>query len=278
MNPRAKYFSPSSNKAELSILDIQDLDVWEGTKMPKSVPGTNQPNPSYNNIVDFEEFYDPTAAERRALEEMGNENWIGKLNEYRSKRVNIGERFDDIYKVNTHLKLKSPRYSCSVKILESPSILCNESNPTTFTGKKPAKQYAAKKAIDWLIQHRFLPADGPDDPTNAVHTDLPSNSSRGSYAAQVPPLCRLLGLNCPRYIIEPVFPGGAIYNATVDFGGDPRITYLDKVMNVYGKKNAKEEIAKSVYDHLSQMHARKNAHIEETRRRLNGPILAITSS
>ncbi|TQS34969.1 hypothetical protein Golomagni_04627 [Golovinomyces magnicellulatus] len=278
MNPRAKYFSPNSTHAELSILDLQDIDVWENTMMSKSMNGTNQANISYNNIVDFQEMFDPRVAERRALEEMGNENWIGKLNEYRSKRVNNGERSDDIYKVNTHLKLKSPRYSCSVKILENPSILCNESNPTTFTGKKPAKQYAAKKAIDWLIQHNFLPADGSEDLINPVNTDLQSNSSGGSYAGRVPSLCRLLGLSCPRYIIEPVFPGGAIYNATVDFGGDPRVNNLDKVMNVYGRKNAKEEIARLVFERLSEMNARRNAHIEETIRRLNGPKLAITNS
>ena len=75
----------------------------------------------------------------------------------------------------------------------------------------------------------------------------PATQSSTTYASQVPTLCIRLGFNIPKYEIRPVIPDSPVYDAWADFGADPRIEgEVGKVMNVHGKKSAKEEVARKV--------------------------------
>jgi len=97
----------------------------------------------------------------------------------------------------------------------------------TFTRKKDAKQYASKKAIDWLIEMKYMPSDGSATfPKVPKPSPMPSGSKPSpdvrSYASQVPELCHRLRINLPSYRIEKISAGGSIYRAHADFGNDPR--------------------------------------------------------
>lgn len=52
-------------------------------------------------------------------------------------------------------------------------------------------------------------------------------------------------------MLHPVTPGAALYDAWADFGYDPRIEgRVGMVRSVFGKKTAKEEVAKIVISFL----------------------------
>ncbi|KHJ31488.1 putative adenosine rna-specific isoform adar-a variant [Erysiphe necator] len=262
MIPYNSRHKPSTNSVSgQSLLDIQDIELWEPEYQSESLPLATRPNPSHkkrlSEIMDYEQIF---ASEKRALQEIGNINWVGKLNEFRMSRIRGHERTEAEFKINHDYSHKSPRFSCSVKIPESPSILGDTQDPTTFSAKKPAKQYAAKKAIDWLIKFNFMAADG------SAHF---SSLSKESIASKVPDLCRRLGLNTPRYVIEPIVPSSPMYSGYADFGGDPRIKgFIGQVTGFYGKKNAKDHVAREVVTFLTQLLEERNERILSTRKRL----------
>jgi hypothetical protein len=157
----------------------------------------------------------------------------------------------------------------------------------SFTNKKTAKQHAAKKAIDWLIENGKMPSDGSTTfpkvsiapPQNTVQSPVqklpqpnpqpqlqkrhssssneatPSilnqpmrTPSSPSYPQLIPPLCHKLGINVPAYKFSAAQPNSPLWNAYADFQGDPRIDGpVGEVKNMFGKKNAKEEVSKEVW-------------------------------
>ena len=106
----------------------------------------------------------------------------------------------------------------------------------SFSNKKYAKQFAAKKAIDWLIENRCMPRDvsvkfpkapQPPPPAKILPTASQSESrSATTYAAQVPDLCHQLGFNVPKYEIHPVMENTSLYDAYADFGVDGAIVFV----------------------------------------------------
>ncbi|KAI1180114.1 hypothetical protein F4777DRAFT_361565 [Nemania sp. FL0916] len=108
--------------------------------------------------------------------EIGDQNWIGLLQEYRaahpvrgSIEVNFNEGSVDLYGRGQPL-----RWKCSVSIHEAPGAqfppsgsssnghdagAANHHQPT-FARKKDAKKYAAKCAVDWLRAHGYMPESG----------------------------------------------------------------------------------------------------------------------
>lgn len=134
-----------------------------------------------------------------------------------------------------------------MQIPECTHLLGNTQDPTTFGAKKRAKQFAAKKVIEWLISNNYMPADGSVRFPNPPEASASTHTTQDTITAQVPVLCARLGFMCPRYVIEPISPCASIYNGYADFGSDPRIPdHIGHVYNIYGKKNAKLEIAKQV--------------------------------
>jgi hypothetical protein len=149
----------------------------------------------------------------------------------------------------------------------------------SFSNKKNAKQFAAKKAINWLIENGYMPGDGsvkfpkaPQPPPSArtppatSHTDPPSSTT---YAAQVPDLCYRLGFNVPKYEIHPVMENTSLYDAYADFGGDPRVVgKVGETKNVFGKKRAKEEVARVVISFLKDIERQRlEQHEDDDRKR-----------
>ena len=169
------------------------------------------------------------------------------------------------------------RFACTVAIYESSQPF---GNGMSFSKKKNAKQYASKKAIDWLIKNDFMPADGSvkfpkAHPLPVVKTieqvQLANLSPAGiskaapsvSYASQVPELCIRLGFGMPTYKITKHSENLSLWNGYAHFGSDPRIDgKIGEVRSVYGKGNAKEQIAMEVLSFLKNIE-RQRVEVED---------------
>lgn len=217
--------------------------------------------------------------ENEAIVEIGNGNWIGKLvgeyfnirshgiwltspSEYR--QVNPIEGDDDgiKYTETTSPGKVSPRFSCTVKLSESDEIFGCSGNygysqiVASFSVKKVAKQFAAMRAIEYLIANNHMPADGSvkfpkrpplTDPNAVLDGQLP-------YITQVPLLCRRLGFSTPTYKITPVVPNGPVCDGYAEFPNEPSVDgRVGRVENVYGKKSAKEAVARHVVLYLKDI-------------------------
>jgi hypothetical protein len=123
--------------------------------------------------------------------------------------------------------------------------------------------------VDWLIESQLMPADGSVSFPKKIQHSTPNgqvlqttsqssiNSTLKSSASQVPELCANLGFNLPTYVLkralesEPLLP---LWNGYAHFNGDPRISgKVGAVESVFGKLNAKEEIAKEVLSFLKDI-------------------------
>jgi hypothetical protein len=178
-----------------------------------------------------------------------------------------------------------PRFTCAVLIHETIHWFGDEvigSRVVSFSDKKKAKRFAAKKAVDWLIENEYMARDGsvPRKPVPAPLSKkmnagvispqpeppqvvAPVTSSTGSakakvqsppeadapmtYVQRVPQLCTRLGIRLPSYQIKPISQGSPMCDGYADFNGDPLIEgRVGEVKNIFGKKNAREEIARIV--------------------------------
>ncbi|KAJ9646499.1 hypothetical protein H2199_002548 [Coniosporium tulheliwenetii] len=152
---------------------------------------------------------------------------------------------------------------------------------TIFTSKKTARANSAREAVEWLRQNGHLSETEPprkkakvsnpvivaaasdstaantatstshDNNTNTSNgsTGLTAQSSE-SYGALVNNLCASLGLQMPEYRLTnstdvPGFWSGAAY-----IGREPSLQGIAPIRHVFGKKRAKEECAKGVWEVL----------------------------
>jgi hypothetical protein len=155
----------------------------------------------------------------------------------------------------------TPRFITTVAISETSQQFGG--NAISFSNKKDAKRYAAKKAIDWLIENQYMPSDGsvkfPKVPQVSAASSTSRETKSKSFAAQVPELCIKLGFTIPTYKSGQPIPPAPYYDMYADFGGDPRIEgKVGEVFNIYGQKNAKEKCAEKVLSFLR--------HIEKQRK------------
>ena len=82
----------------------------------------------------------------------------------------------------------------------------------------------------------------------------PKQVQTASYAGQVPELCYRLGFNTPTYEITKHSENTPLWNGYAHFGGDPRIEgKVGEVKSIYGKNNAKEQIAMEVLSFLKDI-------------------------
>lgn len=168
------------------------------------------------------------AAEKLAMEEMGDENWIGKLQRMliphpslRSYVINIIPEYRDVHPIAgggiTWVEKEAasqliPRFRCAVLISESAqhfgstTLGLDSTHVVSFGNKKTAKKYAAKKAVEWLIENNHMPSNGSVKfpkvvtpiPTRPIS---PKEEGAASYSSQVPELCYRLGFTTPSYVI-----------------------------------------------------------------------------
>ena len=75
----------------------------------------------------------------------------------------------------------------------------------------------------------------------------------------------LLGLTSPQYVLKPVSPnapnmlsGYATFPNSLDVAQE-----MGEVSNIFGKKKAKEEVAKGVWEVLKALAAKRNVNIAE---------------
>ena len=75
----------------------------------------------------------------------------------------------------------------------------------------------------------------------------------------------LLGLQSPQYLLEAASDlAPNIFNGHASFPNEPGLPMeIGEVRNVFGKKNAKEEIAKGVWEVLRNLAEKRGASISE---------------
>jgi len=176
------------------------------------------------------------------------------------------------------------RFRCTVTIHEAPHIQFGQDNTLSFAKKKDAKQFASKKAIDWLIASGFMPPDGsvrwpkptPLPPSKVIGPKIPSAAQstvakgKNTFTAQIPPLAHKLGFSPPTYEITRASEEAPFYNGHAHWPNDPRISgKVGAVTNVYGQKNAKEMIAQEVFAFLKDIERQRTAKDEDTNKDTN---------
>jgi hypothetical protein len=184
------------------------------------------------------------------------------------------------------------RHTCKLTIAESAKPFGGDD--MSFSNKKSAKQYAAKCAIDWLIQSNHMPSDGTlkfpklkqvahqlppkpgsvasyPSPSTSVSTSTdtpaaksPAKTPAKSWASQVPELCLRLGLKNPSYEITKYSDSVAFYRGYAHFENEPLIEEgeIGMVDNVYGQKTAKEMIAEEVVKFLKDIERQRSGVFE----------------
>ncbi|KAM3070265.1 hypothetical protein ACMFMG_010101 [Clarireedia jacksonii] len=109
---------------------------------------------------------DALKAERDALEETGDINWVGRLLEYHQGNKLSQPSYTD------H-NVGHQKFSSSLKIAENPEPF---TTTVMFSRKKDAKQYIAKLAVDWLVAQNSMPSDGsvkfPKSPQTSLGTSI----------------------------------------------------------------------------------------------------------
>ncbi|KAG0651849.1 hypothetical protein D0Z07_1332 [Hyphodiscus hymeniophilus] len=211
-----------------------------------------------------------------AVTDLGAVNWVGKLLELIADNgFRVSQRTPHTHGGLTYAEQvvgSAPaRFTCTALILESSQHF---GKLISFSNKKDAKRHASKKAVDWLIENNYMPADGsvrfpkaapppvvkvlgPIQAANRSPVGVPSSrvatstSTSTSYAGQVPELCNRLGFHPPTYEITKDSENVAFWSGHAHFGGDPRIEgKVGEVKSVFGKGNAKEQIAMEVLSFL----------------------------
>ena len=90
---------------------------------------------------------------------------------------------------------------------------------------------------------------------------------RGStYTQKVNDAYSILGLHTPQYVFEPASDlAPHILNGYASFPNEPGLPKkIGEVRNVFGKKNAKEEVAKGVWEELQKLAKKRGVEICET--------------
>ena len=91
-----------------------------------------------------------------------------------------------------------------------------------------------------------------------------SNSPQGKvkYATLIPTLCAKLGFAPPQYDLQKV-NNTAFWTGYAFFPGNPFIDgKVGKILDVYGKENAKEEIAEEVYRFLKDIQRQREEQFD----------------
>lgn len=130
-----------------------------------------------------------------------------------------------------------------------------------------------------------MPAEGavtfpkPTKIVQPLQPSLPKDAApqSPSYTTKVPDLCYRLNFPVPTYVLSSAanIPNCPLWDGHADFAGHPRIGdegKVGRVKSIVGKKNAKEALAKQVYDFLKGVEAdRLKQYNEEDKKRKRSP-------
>ena len=153
-------------------------------------------------------------------------------------------------------------FACTVQIPSHSTTFGSVSDP--FPTKKAARSNAAREAVHFLISQDLTNSDGTPKARNkkiklgtAVRIDQRGMEvMRGtSWAQRVADLCPLLNLPTPTYRLTALAPSApTMLSGSACFTGNPILPgNYGEVRNVYGKKNAKEECARGLFEVLKDL-------------------------
>ncbi|KAL8853611.1 MAG: hypothetical protein Q9221_001597 [Calogaya cf. arnoldii] len=207
-------------------------------------------------------------------------NWVGMLLEYHNAS---DPRHFAPRSAYTEYALGPYNFGCTCTV---PSINDGTSAPLVFgsatdpfSNKKAARNNAAKAAVQYLISLGELNPDGSckakkkvklgGGPTVKVEAKGIEVKKDASYANRVNDLAPLLSLTCPTYrftVTSAAAPN--MFSGAAYFTGDalhhPSLKgAIGEVRNVYGKKNAKEECARGVWEVLKGVARERGVEFEE---------------
>ena len=158
-----------------------------------------------------------------------------------------------------------------------------------FSTKKAARVNAAKQAVEYLISEGELNSDGSTKARKKiaagtavrmegkglkVSRDL-SYAQKVNGKLKIPVLlwmlihvldiCPLLGLIPPQYKLTPVSAlAPNMLSGYASFPGQPGLPEeIGEARNVYGKRNAKEEVAEGLWKFLLELAKKRGVVIEE---------------
>ena len=194
-------------------------------------------------------------------------NWIGMLQEYHDSTYRGAQ--SPIY----HYFSLGSTFSATCTIPTYPDSTFG-SQDVPFPTKKAAQANAAKQAVELLIAESKLNQDGSPlrkrrNNANILGTNEPLASqglvikaSSTTYAQKVNEFAPLLGLSPAQYHLFPssspvsnLLSGFATFAQTN--GIEELEGHLGEARNVFGRKNAREEIARGVWERVSGVAEKK---------------------
>ena len=148
------------------------------------------------------------------------------------------------------------------------------SSDVPFPTKKAARANAARLAIEHLIDNGELNPDGSPAKARKKAKLGAAVSIKGkglevkrgsTYAQKVNDAYGILGLPTPQYVLAPASDlAPSIFSGHASFPNEPGLPKeIGEVRNVFGKKNAKEEIAKGVWEVLRKLAEKRGVAISE---------------
>ena len=165
------------------------------------------------------------------------------------------------------------------------------SSTTPFPNKKAAHANAAQEAVQHLISEGQLNPDGSTKSRKKVKLGTAVKLERkglevqkeASYAQKVngqqklhlpcsrllyslfPDIAPLLGLQAPQYVLGPASSlAPNMISGYATFGNEPGMKKeIGEARNIFGKKNAKEQVAKEVWDVLIELAEKRGVNVEE---------------
>ncbi|KAL8729648.1 MAG: hypothetical protein Q9166_004597 [cf. Caloplaca sp. 2 TL-2023] len=213
--------------------------------------------------------------EKSASAEQGEpeKNWVGMLLEYYNNidATAPGPLYTE-YAINH-------TFACTVALPTLPTTPFGSPN-NPFPTKKAARSNAAKEAVCHLISTGDLNPDGSTKtrkkykgvaagPTVRIDAKGVGVKKDATYANRVNDLCPLLSLTPPLYRLTPTSAAApSMFTGAAFFTGDAMFHELLKggvgeVRNVFGKKNAKEECARKVWEVLREVARGRGVEVEE---------------
>ncbi|TID26845.1 Double-stranded RNA-binding protein [Venturia nashicola] len=181
------------------------------------------------------------------------ENWVELLNLFAQSSLKQQPSYEDFQETSTKQNL----WSSEVSIPLVPQPFGRRDLP--FGSKKLARQNAAREAVLWLRENEYLPEDGPPKKKQKMHPSSISSSpgSKGDaeirFAQQVNDLCIRHSIPVPIYNLTadpdgPFYSGDAKFPSGVIANGRP----IGRVENIFGRKNAKEAVARNLVRYLEE--------------------------
>ncbi|KAM0797845.1 hypothetical protein BDR22DRAFT_823917 [Usnea florida] len=194
-----------------------------------------------------------------------DKNWIGLLLEYHNS---INPQEGPIY----HDYSLGSSYSSTCTIPYRPDQSFG-SSAAPFPSKKAAHANSARLAVEFLIAEGQLNPDGSTKARKKAKLGTAVKiqgkglevKRESTYIQRVNDAYPLLGLSNPQYLLGPASDlAPNMISGYASFPNEPSLPKeIGEVRNVFGKKNAKEEVAKGVWEVFLKLAEKRGVTISE---------------